>query len=151
MTKRFEKAKFGTVIKDNSKQDTLWTATECIDRMNELAEEYERLKSSDTITDLETEIMNLKTIIDQLRTDNTKQKKKLNITMKEKGQLKQRNQELFDDLQNKTSWLSLRGGELAILKRENEHLKQQLELYQELYPSGKWICDLNSDELQKEL
>jgi len=90
MTKRFEKAKFGTVIQDNSKQDTLWTATECIDRMNELAEEYEQLKSSDTITDLETEIMNLKTTIQQLRTDNTKQKKLLNTTMKENEQLKQR-------------------------------------------------------------
>lgn len=35
--------------------------------------------------------------------------------------------------------------------KENEQLKQQLELYQELYPTGKWICDLNSNELKKEL
>ena len=37
------------------------------------------------------------------------------------------------------------------LSEENEQLKKQLELYGELYPTGKWICDLNSDELKKEL
>ena len=37
------------------------------------------------------------------------------------------------------------------LIKENEQLKQQLEVYQELYPTGKWICDLNPDELKKEL
>ena len=42
--KRFERAKFGTIIKDNLEQDTLWTCTECIDRLNELAEENEQLK-----------------------------------------------------------------------------------------------------------
>jgi regulator of replication initiation timing len=62
--------------------------------MNELYEENEQLKSSDTITDLETEIMNLKTTIQQLRTDNTKQKKKLNTAMKENEQLKCGNKNL---------------------------------------------------------
>jgi regulator of replication initiation timing len=64
------------------------------DLLNQLNDENEQLKSSDTITDLETEIMNLKTIIDQLRTDNTKQKKKLNTIMKENEQLKCGNKNL---------------------------------------------------------
>ena len=54
-----------------------------VDIEEELLKENEQLKSSDTITDLETEIMNLKTTIQQLRTDNTKQKKLLNTTMKQ--------------------------------------------------------------------
>ena len=54
-----------------------------MDIEEELLKENEQLKSSDTITDLETEIMNLKTIVKQLRTDNTKQKKLLNTTMKQ--------------------------------------------------------------------
>jgi regulator of replication initiation timing len=62
--------------------------------LNQLNNENEQLKSSDTITDLETEIMNLKTIIDQLRTDNTKLKKKLNTAMKENEQLKCGNKNL---------------------------------------------------------
>jgi regulator of replication initiation timing len=62
--------------------------------LNQLNNENEQLKSSDTITDLETEIMNLKTTIQQLRTDNTKQKKKLNTTMKENEQLKCGNKNL---------------------------------------------------------
>ena len=37
------------------------------------------------------------------------------------------------------------------LKQENEQLKSQLELYKEYYPSGVWITDLNSFELQKEM
>ena len=37
------------------------------------------------------------------------------------------------------------------IKKENKELKGKLEVYRELYPSGKWICDLNSDELKKEL
>lgn len=49
----------------------------------------------------------------------------LNQLNDENDQLKQRNQELFDDLQNKTSWLSLRGGEISILKKENEQLKKE--------------------------
>ena len=59
-----------------------------------LKEENEQLKSSDTITDLETEIMNLKTTIQQLTNDNTKQKKLLNTTMKENEQLKKEIEEL---------------------------------------------------------
>jgi regulator of replication initiation timing len=74
------------------KQDL--TEKEVVDLLNELAEENEQLKSSDTITDLETEIMKLKTIIDQLRTDNTKLKKKLNTAMKENEQLKCGNKNL---------------------------------------------------------
>ena len=62
---------------------------EICNELNRLNDENEQLKSSDTITDLETEIMNLKTTIHQLRTDNTKQKKKLNTTMKENEQLRQ--------------------------------------------------------------
>ncbi len=41
------------------------------------------------------------------------------------NELAEKNQNLFDDLQNKTSWLSLRGAELDILKRENEQLKSE--------------------------
>lgn len=37
------------------------------------------------------------------------------------------------------------------LSEENEQLKQQLELYQELYPTGKWITELTTEELEKEL
>lgn len=37
------------------------------------------------------------------------------------------------------------------LKNENEQLKQKLELYGEIYPTGKWITKLNSEELEKEL
>ena len=37
------------------------------------------------------------------------------------------------------------------LHEENEQLKQQLELYQELYPTGKWITELTTEELEKEL
>ena len=47
--------------------------------------------------------------------------------------------------------ISISMQQIQLLKKENEQLKQQLEVYQELYPSGKWICDLNSDELKKEL
>ena len=47
--KRFEKAKFGTVIEDNFKQDTLWTCTECIDRLNEIAKENEQLKKENSV------------------------------------------------------------------------------------------------------
>jgi len=43
------------------------------------------------------------------------------------NELAEKNQELFDDLQNKTTWLSLRGGELAISKRENEQLKTTIK------------------------
>ena len=60
-----------------------------VDIEEELLKENEQLKSSDTITDLETEIMKLKTTIQQLRTDNTKQKKKLNTAMKENEHIKQ--------------------------------------------------------------
>ena len=59
-----------------------------LELINQLNNENEQLKSSDTITDLETEIMNLKTTIQQLRTDNTKQKKLLNTTMKENEHIK---------------------------------------------------------------
>ena len=37
------------------------------------------------------------------------------------------------------------------LLEENEQLKQRLELYGELYPTGKWITELTSEELEKEL
>lgn len=37
------------------------------------------------------------------------------------------------------------------LKEEAQQLKQQLELYQELYPTGKWITELTTEELEKEL
>ena len=46
---------------------------------------------------------------------------------------------------------ALKGGEIVILERENRELKGKLEVYRELYPSGVWICNLNSDELKKEL
>ena len=52
---------------------------------------------------------------------------KLNTFLLENIELKETNQELFDELQNKTSWLSLRGGELAILKKENEELRKENE------------------------
>ena len=67
---------------------------EFMDFVEDTCKENEELKSSDTIIDLETEIMNLKTTIQQLRTDNTKQKKKLNTTMKENEQLKSENKKL---------------------------------------------------------
>ena len=41
--------------------------------------------------------------------------------------------------------------DLQRVEEENKELKGKLEVYRELYPSGKWICDLNSDELKKEL
>ena len=41
--------------------------------------------------------------------------------------------------------------QITALKQENEQLKQQLELYQELYPIGKWITELTTEELEKEL
>lgn len=34
---------------------------------------------------------------------------------------------------------------------DNEQLKQKLELYGEIYPTGKWITKLNSEELKKEV
>jgi hypothetical protein len=37
------------------------------------------------------------------------------------------------------------------LHEEKEQLKQQLELYGEIYPNGKWITELTSEELKKEL
>lgn len=52
---------------------------------------------------------------------------KLNTFLVENIELKERNQKLFDELQNKTSWLSLRGGELDILKKENEELRKENE------------------------
>ena len=40
---------------------------------------------------------------------------------------------------------------LNSLNNKNEQLKQKLELYGEIYPTGKWITKLNSEELEKEL
>jgi regulator of replication initiation timing len=67
---------------------------DAITTLFKVKEENEQLKSSDTITDLETEIMKLKTTIQQLTNDNTKQKKKLNTIMKENEQLKCGNKNL---------------------------------------------------------
>jgi regulator of replication initiation timing len=89
MTKRFTVE--GWVILHEGESCRIIEVNEIIDSF---VKENEQLKSSDTITDLETEIMNLKTIIDQLRTDNTKQKKKLNTAMKENEQLKFGNKNL---------------------------------------------------------
>jgi len=65
---------------------------------------------------------------------------KLNELSEENSKLHTQNDFLKDENQH-----------MRDLVNENRQLKQQLELYQELYPSGKWICDLNSDELKKEL
>lgn len=35
--------------------------------------------------------------------------------------------------------------------KSEKELKQRLELYGEIYPTGKWITELNSEELEKEL
>lgn len=67
--------------------------------------------------------------------EKNRQSERIRKLQEENEQLKQRNQELFDDLQNKTSWLSLRGGELVILKRENEQLKQLLDYADDLIQS----------------
>jgi len=80
----------------------------CINKMNELADENEQLKSSDTITDLETEIMNLKTTIQQLRTDNTKQKKLLNTTMKENEHIKQTIKDMINTERTELGKMTLR-------------------------------------------
>lgn len=52
---------------------------------------------------------------------------KLNTFLLENIELKETNKELFDDLQSKTIRLSLRCGELAILKKENEELRKENE------------------------
>lgn len=62
--KRFEKARFGTVIKDNLEKDTLWTATECIDRLNEIAEENEQLKQENLILKAKLHRLRMKNIGD---------------------------------------------------------------------------------------
>ena len=41
--------------------------------------------------------------------------------------------------------------DMNALHDENEQLKKRLELYGEIYPTGKWITKLNSEELKKEL
>lgn len=86
----------------------LWEQTQRFEKHNkDLMEENEQLKKecygnldglnyyqeqnghlSSKISDLECENEQLKTTIQQLRTDNTKQKKKLNTAMKENEQLK---------------------------------------------------------------
>lgn len=35
-------------------------------------------------------------------------------------------------------------------EKENEQLKQKLRLYKEFYPTGKWITELTTEELEKE-
>lgn len=87
-------------ISDESTTNNFYTLEQCANELNRLNKENEQLK----------------TIISQLRTDNTKQKKKLNTAMK-----------------------------------ENEQLKKRLELYAEIYPTGRWITELKSEEIQKEL
>ena len=71
------------------------TFNEVVDLLNEQYETIQRLKqninellSVDVEKELLEENEQLKTIIQQLRTDNTKQKKLLNTTMKENEQLK---------------------------------------------------------------
>ena len=36
------------------------------------------------------------------------------------------------------------------LKQENKQLKQKLGVYKEFYPTGKWITELTTEELEKE-
>ena len=81
-------------------------------RLHELLQqtrkENEQLKSSDTITDLETEIMNLKTTIQQLTNDNTKQKKKLNTAMKENEHIKQTIKDMIESERTELGKMTLR-------------------------------------------
>ena len=81
------------------------TFNEVVDLLNEQYETIQRLKqninellSVDVEKELLEENEQLKTIIEQLRTDNTKQKKKLNTAMKENEQLKEKNEQLLAKL-----------------------------------------------------
>ena len=56
----------GTLI-DMHTRDTFDYVSDVCDLLNELSEENEQLKSSDTITDLETKIMKLKQENEQLK------------------------------------------------------------------------------------
>ena len=78
MTKRFKIGLDLITIEDTSKEYGALNQDEVVDLLNSLNNENEQLK----------------TTIQQLRTDNTKQKKKLNTAMKENEQLKCGNKNL---------------------------------------------------------
>lgn len=76
----------------------------------------------------------------------------LNELHKENEQLKNTNQELYDKLQETMSYKALKMGEVSILKRENEQLKQKLKSIED---SFKFSCtqnhiDFNKDKLKIE-
>ena len=71
----------------------------------------------------------------------------LNELHEENEKLKQTNQELYDKLQLTMSEKALKGGEISILKRENEQLKQReetllckIEDFQELLAKNDSVC-----------
>ena len=59
--------------------------------------------------------------------------------------------ELHEDLNHELTVSKALRDVVKELEKENEQLKQKLELYGEIYPTGKWITKLNSEELKKEL
>ncbi len=58
----------------------------------------------------------------------------------------------LNNICNDMGWeLSEKGIKIDQLEKENEELKKRLQLYGEIYPTGKWIIELTSEELKKEL
>ena len=92
--------------------------------------------------------------------DHSKQDKHISVIefLKQVGEqdkafkeLKKENKELKKEVdeQDRRKWACLKTAHLLDL--ENEELKQKLRLYKKLYPAGKWITELSTKELEKEL
>lgn len=124
MTKRFMYELHGACFRDDGKA---MTTEEVVHTLNELHEEIEYLKplaneNTHYIADMEDDIITfkqkieklekeneqLKTTIQQLTNDNTKQKKKLNTAMKENEHIKQTIKDMINTERTELGKMTLR-------------------------------------------
>lgn len=109
--------------------------------------EYGITKDGETLIGLSLDKITAKYIVEQLNElaeENEQFKKLLECSRKEAN-------DYCEELMCKDEFIRLYKRQRDEFIGENEQLKQKLELYGEIYPTGKWITKLNSEELKKEL